>query len=143
MANGMRTFKSESDVRAWCRDGATTAHFFVEPAMGGTSGVPDFTDFPFRNGKALMLELKYSRYGVEDGWLKYKVRPAQKRLIPSLYHAGVAVGLLVGTKTHLYLLRPTLSTLNGLADINSADCVGKFSVRADFDPTRVMGMLAR
>lgn len=116
----MKQFTSEADLRSWVREGATEAAFFVEPSYGSTFGAADYNDIPDKDGKLMALELKWGEMK-RGGKLTYSVRPAQRRLLPRLEAAGVAVGFLVGVPDRAYLVRLSEHSLAGFVRIPSRD----------------------
>lgn len=92
-------FDNEDDVREWIRARAS-APSWIEPTRGSTAGTPDVW---VADGGGTWLELKRGEM-TSDNFVKFKVRPAQKREIErKRLHAGIRIGVLVGVEHRLFV----------------------------------------
>ena len=89
---------SEDDVRAWVREASGGKARWVEPAMGSTPGLPDCW-VPWGEYQ-VHLELKAGAVVNIRGrsFLRYEVRPEQRREIRVGLMDKVRIGLLIGVK---------------------------------------------
>jgi hypothetical protein len=111
--------ESEDDVRAYVREASLGRARWVEPALGSTPGLPDcWVPLPverWRNIKTVQVHLELKAGVITEGYLRYELRPEQRREIRVMLADKLSVGLLIGikgTQTVVFAL-PTEKALSG------------------------------
>lgn len=94
---------------------------WVEPSMGSTVGLPDCW-VPMEGGQ-LQVHLELKAAVITTGFLRFHVRPEQRREIRSMIADKVPVGLVIGVKGtcgSFLFARPTDQILAGSIKIGGA-----------------------
>lgn len=111
--------ESEDDVRAYVRQASAGRARWVEPALGSTPGLPDCW-VPVSD-RQVHLELKCGR--LNNGMLRYTMRPEQRKQILQMVEDDVPVGLLVGVKgtKMVIFMHPEPRNIHGELSLRSED----------------------
>lgn len=130
-------FMREGDLRKEVREAFANTQW-VEAALGGSTGLPDcfINDDQGMVSRVGFFELKVGEYyrdgvgrvmkdsyrGRGGDWLKYEMRPEQRKRIKAMQKAGYSVWLLVGEKWGhgLWRIRPDEETLHGWCEVSRA-----------------------
>lgn len=125
---------SEDDVRAWVREASGGKARWVEPALGSTPGLPDC--WVPCGSHQVHFELKAAVLWDAKGksFLRYEVRPEQRREIRSGLMDRVRIGLIIGVKG-------TSSVLFALPSDHAL--AGKIGLSDKVDQRRFMAMDCR
>ena len=129
----------ESDVRRWVRTQKGVKVRWVEPSMGSTIGTPDAWFHIYVAGQCwpttVWVELKLA--DLDDGNVRFTVRPEQKRTIRALKSEGGVVFILAGIRKGrgLWLMDPVESVLAGCVDVSksSEEKTAVFLGQEEFD----------
>lgn len=111
------TWRRETDVRKWVRTQKGVKSRWVEPSQGSTLGTPDLWFNLVARGApwpiTVWIELKLGE--MQGNFLKFTVRPEQRKSIRQLVSEGAPVFIVVGIKKTrtLWLLKPTKNAIEG------------------------------